>query len=318
MTSNPNLEDDEIQQSKSPLRTMTKLTLAVMWIALFIAVWWNQSTVPADPWWVLGMPVCGLITFAVLYGPAEVKLASPHGISRLHSDSIKSNNPLKTIAAIPGRPELGIYSFGSVDAPHFGIGTFVGTRELIVVPTKLAMRRGRNLDINCQTQDYTDHTQLPPDVFVALQELDEYRPDMHVEYGLWPEDNFKLGERDKKDFIDTLKYTLENEYGNGSASEKILRELFKKMDELANTVSPFSYDPSLTGTIQNFMMREKSLNHEVIKLSAAVRQWESMYSKAMKTANPKTPPPPIGPVERITTMVPGGQGDQENGGGYSG
>ncbi len=310
MSSNPNLEDDEIQQYKSPLRTMTKLTLAVMWIALFIAVWWNQSTVPADPWWVFGMPACGLITFAVLYGPAEVKLASPHGISRLLSDSIKTNNPIATVPAIRGRPELGIYAFGSVDAPHFGIGTFVGTRELVVVPTKLARKVGRNLYVNCQSQDYTDHTQLPPDVFEKLKSLDEYRPDMHVEYGLYPEDQFDLTERDRQDFKDQMVEKMQSL--SVPIDDKTLDALWTELEDIASSVSPFAYGVTTEEVYKNYDAREKALNHEIEKLRDSVRHWESMYMSLLKTVAPKTQVPPPNIIERLGMVGP--QEDKQDGG----
>jgi len=315
MSSNPDLEREEIEQYKPPLRTMTKFTLVVMWILLFIAIWWNQTNVPADPWWVLGMPFCGLITFITLYGPAEVKLASPGGISHLHHDSIKTNKPIKKIPPIPGRPELGIYSLGSVDAPHFGIGTFVGTRELIIVPTKLALEFGLNVAWNAVTEDYTDHTQLPPDVYEALQGLNEYKPDMHIEYGLRPRYWNQLNPKDIADFKDGMRYVIEEQIKMG-APQKLVDEMYLKMHELATTVSPFELDATITNVAESSEIREKKLNHQVIEDTAIIQRWESLYGTLMATVDPRKRPPPPSTIEKLATM--GGGNEQDQGGGQSG
>lgn len=312
MQNNNDLEREEIEQYKPGLRMMTNFTLIVMWILIIVFIWWTGAQITGA---TLLIGLAGFATFTAKYTPAIVKLNSPFLISRLHADSIKSNDPIKTFPAIPGRPPMGVFYPGAVDAPHLAVSTYVGTKQFIIVPVRLGMKRGRNLDINCVTADYTDHTQLPPDIYEGIQELSEYKPDMHIEYGLWPEDWYSLSEKDKADFKDSLKYIIETEHSLGKVPEVLLDKLFLKMDEMANTVSPFKYDASLTAIETNFAVRENTLNHQVIELTAIIRQWESMYAKLMKTSNPPTVPRPPGAMEKLSNMA---GPEQDRGGGQSG
>lgn len=315
MPDNPDIEQDEIEQYKPPLKMMTNFTIIAMWVALGLAIMFNQTEVPADPWWVLGIPFVGGITFAIKLGPEVVKNASAKVVSFLHGDSIMSNEPFgEEVPESPGLPKCGVFLPGSVSAPHFAVGTYVGTKEIIVVPTGLALKFGKNLVINCWTQAYSDHTQLPPSVYEVVQKNPYYNRDMIVEFGTYPAYVHAPTRDQTAQFKRELRADLSG-YGF-DASQECLDKMYLVMERWACIVSPFHFGDHLPENVLNNMdFREKATNQDLVRTRQTLKEWQAGYAKLVKQLNPRSPQPPASMIEKLGSV---GAPDQNQGGDQNG
>ena len=257
-------EERAIMNYRPPISHMKNALWALWFVFVTLMILWNQTEVPADPWftWMGWVTAAGIAFFVIT--PLVISRDSPKIVSNKMGSTIATPQPLHIIPAQAAHPTYGVYAAGSVKAWFF-FDFVASTRAYVIAPIDLVYvigeegnerGKGLNVVINSPLEVYTDHSTLPPHILETLQTMRKpgYQPNMPILYNWWPLMVNELSEKDEERYKKQFK-----EIG---VTEEHIDDAWRIMETGSQKLTKFRYEEQLTNMEKNLVRREKIVNSE--------------------------------------------------------
>jgi len=233
-----------------------------------------------NTWYYLGGWGLFFVFVMFLWGPLVVAARSPKFSSTKIGGTIALPQPILTVPAQGGWPEMVMYDPGSVRG--LGIEEHkMGAKGYVWLPWMLAIilgegGRGVNVNANCKLVQLGEHCELAPHLYDTMVQYTKYKPDVPVWVGLFPElinsptpEQLEYFKRRCEDF------GISRKAFEGDDKRPAFRAV---LEEFASTLSKFKY-PILTDApdklLDNIM---KSQNSQIETLRKEIDVWKSDVS----------------------------------------
>lgn len=266
-------DEDDAQGTRSEYRSRVTAMRNAMFIIGFIGfvlisqVWATYGWY--NTWWYIGGWGLALLIGMFLLGPLIVANRSPKFSSAKMGGTIALPQPILTVPAQGGWPEMVMYDPGSVRG--YGIEEHkVSAKGYVWLPGMMAIvlgegGRGVNVNANCKLVQLSEHCELAPHLYDAMTKYPRYKNDIPVWVGLFPElinsptlEQLEYFKRRCEDFGVSRKMFEGSENDKKPAFRAVL-------EEYASALSKFRY-PEMEKPEKMFDTISRSQNAMIEKL----------------------------------------------------